>query len=180
MNEAQNSYCQSCRKRIANYVTCPWCKELNDAGDSFCCFCGKMMIFTPFPYSDKANTPADKLREVLATSGADKRVAKRLVPNMRLEGGHQCPNCGGTDGVLGASREDIASPVKSVGLRAVVAGIQELIRQIGEPDEDLNEYVSERLQDTALWICLACGEIWVAISEGKHKSVWSANADAPQ
>lgn len=95
---------------------------------------------------------------------------------MKLDLGRQCPNCGLADEVVGISREDVQNPLKIIGLRAVVETIQELFEKLGDTDEDLDESTSAILEEKLGWICLTCGEIWHATSEGNYASLWSANA----
>ncbi len=53
-----------------------------------------------------------------------------------------------------------------------------MIEQIGEPKEDLNNFVEDRLQDMALWICLECGHIWQLDPDGEVFTIWSHGSEA--
>lgn len=164
VNEAQSLCCCSCGERIRDYAVCPWCEGVNDMTNSFCCKCGESITFESFPYSDKAITAVDKYREVLASHGFDRRAIERLVPRMRF-GEDRCRNCGGTNEVVSVSREAVVSPRRRLGIQAAASFLQELARSFGEPEEDLNDVVSRKLEETWGWFCLACGEGWQVDAE---------------
>lgn len=161
VNETANSFCCSCGRQMRDYVVCPWCRWVNDENNSFCCKCGKSITFTPFLYSERAATVSDKLLELLSASGVDHKVAAR-VASMAVLSHNQCPNCGGDSEVVTVSREAAISPQRKFGVAAFATVLQGVLQGLGDDSNDLEDFASQKFQETWGWFCLACGNGWLA------------------
>jgi hypothetical protein len=165
VNEADNSFCCSCGKRTKDYTVCPWCKAINDERNTFCGECGRSITFTPYPYSKHAITPSSKLLELLARRDVDHKTAAR-VASMATLSGTQCPNCGRDDEVFSVSHEAAVTPQRKFGVTAFATVLHEVLQGFGAEGDNLEEFASQKLQETWGWFCLTCGNGWLAHPEG--------------
>ena len=165
VNEADDPFCCSCGRRTKDYAVCPWCKAVNDQRNSFCCECGKSITFTPFSYSEGAMTSHNRLSELLARRGVDHKTAAR-VASMAILSDTQCPNCGRADEVVSVSHEAAVTPQRRLGVTTFATVLDEVLRGFGASGDELEEFASQRLQETWGWFCLTCGNGWLADGEG--------------
>ena len=110
-------------------------------------------------------TSHNRLSELLARRGVDHKTAAR-VASMAILSDTQCPNCGRADEVVSVSHEAAVTPQRRLGVTTFATVLDEVLRGFGASGDELEEFASQRLQETWGWFCLTCGNGWLADGEG--------------